>query len=169
MAVEAALRLRATAPGNVTNCYGPTQTTVMVTAMPLNDWHFETQPRAPIGRPLPNTLVCLVDDDLRLVPPGAVGEICVGGPGVARGYTRPADAFVPNPFAAGRLYRTGDRGRWLDGGVLDFVGRHDEQVKIRGFRIEPAEVRAAALSRCPPFTTRSSWPTAARTRWWPTS
>lgn len=146
MSAEAALRLRATAPGNVTNYYGPTETTVMVTAMPLKKWHYETQPRVPIGQPLPNTLIYVVDENGRLVPPGAVGEICVGGPGVARGCTQPTSAFVPNPFDEGRLYRTGDRGRWLDGELLDFVGRNDEQVKIRGFRIEPGEVRTALLA-----------------------
>jgi amino acid adenylation domain-containing protein len=146
MSAEAAVRLRATGAGRIANYYGPTETTVMVTAMPLEEWHSENQPRVPIGRPLPNSWIYVVDDDLRLVPPGVVGEICIGGPGVARGYTKPAPGFVPNPFGEGRLYRTGDRGRWLDGGVLDFAGRDDGQVKIRGFRVEPAEVRAALLA-----------------------
>ncbi|MFI1332888.1 amino acid adenylation domain-containing protein [Streptomyces sp. NPDC020845] len=131
---------------SVVNAYGPTETTVIVTGMPMDEWRPADQPRVPIGRPLPNTSVYVLDEHLRLVPPGVMGEICVGGPVVARGYVRPAPGFVPNPFGEGMLYRTGDRGRWLDGGLLDFAGRADDQVKIRGVRVEPAEVRAALLA-----------------------
>jgi len=143
---ESLKTLRARGITSVSNTYGPTETTVIVIGMPMNEWRPSDQPRVPIGHPLPNTSVYILDEHLRLVPPGVVGEICVGGPVVARGYARPEPGFVPNPFGEGMLYRTGDRGRWLDGGVLDFAGRTDDQVKIRGFRVEPAEVRAALLA-----------------------
>ncbi|MGI5255442.1 amino acid adenylation domain-containing protein [Actinacidiphila glaucinigra] len=146
MSSEAAARLRASGARHLTNFYGPTEITIMVTGMRLEEWHPARQPRVPIGRPLPNSSIYVVDDNLRLVPPGVVGEICIGGPGVARGYTQPLPGFLPNPYDEGRLYRTGDRGRWLDDGVVDFLGRNDGQVKIRGYRIEPAEVRTALLA-----------------------
>ncbi|MEW2121280.1 amino acid adenylation domain-containing protein [Streptomyces sp. NPDC005474] len=135
------------------NGYGPTEVTVYATA-------FETSAaerigaEVPIGRPVSNSHVVLLDDGLNLVPDGSVGEICVGGPGVARGYLgRPAETagrFVPDPYSTepgARLYRTGDRGQWLPDGNLRFLGRLDHQVKIRGFRIEPEEVRAALAAQ----------------------
>ncbi|MFG2881453.1 amino acid adenylation domain-containing protein [Streptomyces sp. NPDC048297] len=146
IAPEAVAAMRERGVRHVTNGYGPTETTIYATVMSLEDWPADAGPGLPIGRPTANTSVYVLDEQLRLLPPGAVGEICIGGVGVARGYTRPGNRFVPNPFDDGTLYRTGDRGRWLDGGVLDFAGRGDTQVKIRGFRVEPAEVRAALLS-----------------------
>ncbi|GLF95304.1 non-ribosomal peptide synthetase [Streptomyces yaizuensis] len=140
---EAVLALRARGIRRISNGYGPTETSVLVSGVPLDEW--QPAGRVPIGRPLPNTSLYVLDERLRPVPPGAVGEICVGGRVVARGYMRPSEAFVPDPFGPGTLYRTGDRGRWLDGGLLDFAGRADDQVKIRGHRVEPAEVRAALL------------------------
>jgi non-ribosomal peptide synthetase component F len=107
----------------------------------------------PFGRPIGNTRAHVVDAELRPLPIGVPGELLIGGDGVALGYLgRPeltAARFIPDPFAAtdgepgGRLYRTGDRVRWLPGGALDFLGRLDRQVKIRGYRVEPGEIEAA--------------------------
>ena len=106
----------------------------------------------PIGRPTPNTHLYLVDQQLRPVPVGVAGEICVGGAGVGRGYLRDPEltraAFVDHPFVPGaRFYRTGDLGRYRADGVIEFIGRRDFQVKIRGFRIELGEIEAR-LARC---------------------
>ncbi|HEX7238835.1 MAG TPA: amino acid adenylation domain-containing protein, partial [Longimicrobiaceae bacterium] len=103
----------------------------------------------PVGRALPNVRLYVLDAGRGLAPAGVVGELYVGGDGVARGYAgRPeltAGRFVPDPYgeAGARLYRTGDRVRWLSDGNLEFLGRMDHQVKVRGFRVEPAEVEAA--------------------------
>ncbi|MGV9743694.1 amino acid adenylation domain-containing protein [Rhodococcus zopfii] len=126
------------------NSYGPTETTIVVTAgAPL-------LPGDPItiGRPLDGVTAVVLDRRLNPVPVGFVGELYLGGPGLARGYWRrpgqTADRFVANPFDPGtRLYRTGDEVRWTDDHQLDFVGRSDFQVKIRGFRIELGEIDAA--------------------------
>jgi len=100
----------------------------------------------PIGTPTDNNRLYLLDGALELVPQGAVGELCVAGTGVGRGYVsdplRTAQAFVPNPFGAARLYRTGDLARRRSDGVLEYVGRIDHQVKIRGYRIELGEIEA---------------------------
>ncbi|QRO01822.1 amino acid adenylation domain-containing protein [Archangium violaceum] len=133
------------------NYYGPTEACLNTTALFTQDWRQYT--KVPIGPPVDNYRVYLVDEHLNLVPPGSVGEICVGGVGLARGYLgRPdlsADRFVPNPFASGeRMYRTGDLGRWLPDGKIDFLGRVDHQVKIRGFRVETAEIEVV-ISRMP--------------------
>ncbi|HST61431.1 MAG TPA: amino acid adenylation domain-containing protein, partial [Longimicrobium sp.] len=132
----------------VANVYGPTEnsslsTVCMVDALP------EDAASVPIGRPIVNSTVYVLDERMEPCPAGVPGELYVGGAGVARGYVgRPgltADRFVPDPFgpAGARLYRTGDRGRWLPEGEIEFLGRVDAQVKIRGFRIEPGEVEAA--------------------------
>ncbi|SAK77435.1 non-ribosomal peptide synthetase [Caballeronia temeraria] len=129
------------------NAYGPTETTVCATA-----W---CRPQAfdgytvPIGRPLANTRIYLLDAHGQLMPPGAVGELHIGGAGVARGYLNrlelTAERFLHDPFSetpGARMYRTGDLARWLPDGNIEFLGRNDHQVKIRGYRIELGEIEA---------------------------
>ena len=127
------------------NVYGPTECTVDATAAIVQ----ETVTEPIIGRPLHNVHIYLLDQNLKPVPIGVPGEICVGGVGLARGYfndaPRSAARFIPNPFGdlpGKRLYRTGDLGRYLPDGNIEFLGRVDSQVKIRGFRIELGEIEA---------------------------
>ncbi|HKV09683.1 MAG TPA: AMP-binding protein, partial [Thermoanaerobaculia bacterium] len=138
----------------VLNHYGPTETTVGVLTFPTWEEDGRRAATVPLGRPLPGVRAVLVDSRLRLAPPGAPGELLIGGPQVSRGYLgRPgltAERFLPDPFGAAgeRLYRTGDRVRALPGRSLEFLGRIDQQVKIRGIRVEPGEIEAA-LAACP--------------------
>ena len=131
----------------VFNMYGPTETTVWSTVHQLRTGAYET---VPIGKPVANTQVYVLDPCMEPVAVGVAGELYIGGAGLARGYlNRPdltAERFLPNPFSARAgecFYRTGDRVRWLPQGELEFLGRLDEQVKLRGHRIETGEVEAA--------------------------
>ncbi|MEV0177214.1 amino acid adenylation domain-containing protein [Streptomyces sp. NPDC050803] len=138
----------------VGNGYGPTEcTTFACVKREITD----TGGPIPIGTPIGDTTVHVVDSDLNLVPPGTPGELLIGGGGLARGYQgRPAltaATFVPNPFGPGRLYRTGDIVRWSPNGELEFLGRRDEQVKIRGHRVETGEIEAALTAH--PGVTRA--------------
>uniref|UniRef100_UPI0027DDC442 AMP-binding protein n=1 Tax=Streptomyces clavuligerus TaxID=1901 RepID=UPI0027DDC442 len=136
------------------NQYGPTEATVCATTHRTVDGR-EHPTRLPIGRPLPNVRVHLLDRALRRVPVGVVGEVYIGGMAPARGYrgnpAATAAAFPADPYGAhpgARMYRTGDLARLSPRGTLDFVGRADDQVKIRGNRVEPGEV-AAVLAAHP--------------------
>jgi acyl-coenzyme A synthetase/AMP-(fatty) acid ligase len=145
---------RTAVPQNLLNIYGPTEATAFATWYPASALEEDAR-NVPIGRPIANTQVYILDRRMRPVPIGVGGEIYIGGPGVALGYlNRPeltAARFVPDPFGSdpqGRLYRTGDLGRWRANGTIEYLGRNDQQVKIRGFRIELGEIEAH-LSRHP--------------------
>ncbi|WP_327195507.1 non-ribosomal peptide synthetase, partial [Paenibacillus alvei] len=140
-------QLREQTNASLYNMYGPTETTVWSTFEHLEDSEGE---KVSIGRPLANTQAYVLNAALQLQPIGAVGELCLGGAGVARGYwareelTR--EKFVDHPYLPGeRIYRTGDLARWLPDGRLEHLGRIDHQVKIRGYRIEPGEIEAHLL------------------------
>jgi amino acid adenylation domain-containing protein/non-ribosomal peptide synthase protein (TIGR01720 family) len=135
------------------NAYGPTECSDDVTHYVVRRPPPETAARVPIGRPIANTELYVLDANREPVPIGVAGELYVGGAGVGRGYLndpeRTREAFVRSPFAsASRLYRTGDKVRYLEDGNLEFLGRIDSQVKIRGFRIEPGEIEVV-LARHP--------------------
>ena len=143
------------ATGNVTNMYGPTETTIWSTTWPL---HGDLD-QIPIGTPIANTRVYVLDRNLEPMPPGVAGDLWIGGEGVVRGYhARPEltdERFVPDPFRGDgqRMYQTGDLARWQrcadgSGALLEFLGRADHQVKIRGYRIELGEIEAQ-LGRFP--------------------
>src|SRR6266568_4030991 len=133
-------------PFELVNNYGPTECTVVATSGRVRpDGNAKGLPT--IGRSIANTSIYILDENLREVPPGAEGELCIGGVGVARGYlNRPeltAEKFIADRFSlepGARLYRTGDLARYLDNGEIAYLGRVDEQIKILGYRIEPAEV-----------------------------
>ena len=144
--------LDATPQTQIINGYGPTETTTFATCHPIPRSLPEGTRTIPIGRPIRDTRVYVLDPNRELVAIGEVGELYIGGDGLARGYLgRPeltAERFVPDPLHPGeRLYRTGDLVRFLSDGSLDFVGRADTQVKIRGYRIELGEIEAALTSQ----------------------
>jgi amino acid adenylation domain-containing protein len=129
------------------NTYGPTETSICATAFEPKYTGEPIPENIPIGRPLANVQVYLLDSSLNPVPVGVDGELHVGGVGVARGYlNRPeltAEKFIRDPFSSNpeaRLYKTGDRARYLPSGDIEFLGRVDDQIKIRGFRVEPVEI-----------------------------
>jgi amino acid adenylation domain-containing protein len=130
------------------NSYGPTEATITASYFvpePQKNWISSST--VPIGRPIANVELYVLDQSLEPVPIGVAGELYIGGAGLARGYhrqpARTADKFIPNPFGREpglRLYRTGDRVRRMADGNVEFLGRYDDQIKIRGFRVEPAEI-----------------------------
>lgn len=151
---EWAQQLRGDLPegGELYNHYGPTETTVG--SLVFQEWTAEDRHLAltPLGRPLANTRVYVLDNHMQVVPSGIVGELYIAGAGLARGYfaqpDRTAERFLPDLFASepgSRMYKTGDLVRYQSAGNLEFVGRNDEQVKIRGYRIEPGEIEAILL------------------------
>jgi amino acid adenylation domain-containing protein len=132
------------------NGYGPTETTIGAAMM---DCTGIRSSHPPIGRPLPNVRIYILDGSLQPVPVGVTGELYIGGTGVSRGYLHlpalTAEKFLPDPFAENpgeRMYRSGDLGRFLPDGTIEFVGRADNQVKIRGYRVEPEEIEHVLAS-----------------------
>jgi amino acid adenylation domain-containing protein len=128
------------------NAYGPTESAVCASLRVCDERGHRVPP---IGRPIANTRIYVVDEMMRLAPVGVAGELCIGGIGLARGYVNSpeltGDKFVPDPFNGARgerLYRTGDLARYLPNGEIEFLGRIDRQVKLRGYRIEPLEIEA---------------------------
>jgi amino acid adenylation domain-containing protein len=128
------------------NNYGPTETTVVSTTFNVN----ESSKNYPIGRPIYNTQIYILNESLNLLPLGIIGEMYIGGDGLARGYFNQEELtnekFITNPFNEGEIiYKTGDLARWLPDGNIEFVGRKDDQVKVRGYRIELGEIEHALL------------------------
>ena len=149
LALELCLQLRASLGIRIANLYGPTEATIdaAVWVCPANE--DDDPPLIPLGRPISNTRIYILDGHGEPVPIGVAGEIYIGGAGVARGYLNQpeltAERFLADPFAGeadARMYKTGDLGRYLPDGTIEFLGRNDFQVKIRGFRIEPGEIEA---------------------------
>jgi acyl-coenzyme A synthetase/AMP-(fatty) acid ligase len=140
--------LSANPPGHLVNGYGPTETTTFAVTHDIQKVE-EGAKNIPIGRPIGNTQVYILDAEGEPVPVGVAGELYIGGAGVAQGYlNRPeltAERFVPNPFSkrlGARLYKTGDVARWLKEGAVEFLGRNDQQIKVRGYRVELGEIEA---------------------------
>ena len=134
--------------GQIINTYGPTECTINNTYYVIDK--NDPYPFVPIGKPVANNQIYITSRDLELLPVKISGEICIAGDSVSRGYIhdneKTAINFVDNPFGEGKLYRTGDMGRWLEDGNIEILGRVDEQVKIRGYRIELGEIKSALLS-----------------------
>ncbi len=137
-------------PGKILNGYGHTETTTFASTHNIVAVEDDAI-SIPIGNPIANTQIYILDGHLQPVPIGVAGEIYIGGAGVARGYlgraALTAERFVADPYGQGRLYKTGDLGRWLPDGSIEYLGRNDFQVKVRGFRIELGEVEAQ-LAKC---------------------
>ncbi|PRO40487.1 non-ribosomal peptide synthetase [Bacillus sp. LLTC93] len=137
-------------PEGLLNGYGPTENTTFSCVHHIRALD-DGQATVPIGQPITYSQAYVLDDQLQPVPQGVIGEIYVGGTGLALGYLgdeeKTAQSFIPHPFQEGaRLYKTGDMGRWLSNGIIDCLGRIDHQVKIRGHRVECGEIEAAMLS-----------------------
>ncbi|RKD31341.1 non-ribosomal peptide synthetase [Lacrimispora algidixylanolytica] len=135
----------------VANIYGPTECCVDTTIYQVERNNIDQLTKVPIGKPLPNTIVYLLDKYENMVPEGGVGEICISGDGVGNGYLNSSKStekkFIKNPYVENQiLYKTGDLGRWLPDGNIDFLGRIDNQVKIRGCRIELGEIENKILN-----------------------
>jgi len=142
-------RIRESGTCAVINHYGPTEATVGCCSFAVseNDVSVWSPATVPIGKPIANDQIYIVDSRMQAVPPGVAGELCIGGTGLAKGYLnqpqQTTERFVANPFVKDALvYRTGDLARFLPDGNVEFMGRIDHQVKIRGFRVEPAEIEA---------------------------
>ena len=134
------------------NEYGPTESVVGCCCFEIEGLSTRPSDAVPIGRPIANVQIYLLDENFEPVPVGVLGEIYIGGAGLARGYiglsALTAEKFVPDPFsgrAGARLYKTGDLARYLADGTIEYVGRSDDQLKIRGFRVELEEIRAVLL------------------------
>jgi len=145
--VDLAEQMRDAIAGELHNMYGPTETTVWSTTYQIARGQ-GVSGGVPVGRPIANTQIYILDRSSQPVPIGVPGELYIGGDGLARGYWRHPELtgrkFIPHPFAEGpRLYRTGDAARWRSDGVIEFLGRLDHQVKIRGHRIELGEIEVA--------------------------
>ncbi|WP_394179960.1 amino acid adenylation domain-containing protein [Marinomonas posidonica] len=130
----------------VMNLYGPTETTIWSSVMPLE--HEQDLQSPPIGRPIFNTQMYVLDKTMQPVPVGVTGDLYIAGHGLALGYyKRPdltAERFIDHPFTSGeKVYITGDKARWREDGILEYLGREDNQVKIRGFRIETGDIESA--------------------------
>jgi amino acid adenylation domain-containing protein len=138
--------------GDYFNAYGPTESSICATIFKWDNAAISPGSYVPIGRPIANTFIYILDNRLALVPEGVVGEICIGGAGLARGYLNNPELtgmkFIQNPFKVGeRLYKTGDMGKWLADGNIEFTGRSDSQVKINGYRIELEEIEQVLLKK----------------------
>ncbi|MCW3465950.1 non-ribosomal peptide synthetase [Chitinophaga nivalis] len=148
---EAAVAAHAAAiaqQGTYYNAYGPTEASICATVFTIAAGTHLTEEPIPVGTPIPNTQLYILDPHMNLVPPGITGEIYIGGAGLAKGYLNQAaltaERFVPNPFHKGdRIYKTGDLGKWSESGNIVYIGRNDDQVKIRGYRVELAEIESA--------------------------
>jgi amino acid adenylation domain-containing protein len=142
--------LEAGPPRRLINGYGPTETTTFAAYFDCTPGNLAGLDRIPVGFPLQDTALHVLDEDLSPVPPGETGELCIGGPGVALGYLGRADLtaqrFVTDTATGDRLYRTGDLARQLPSGAVELLGRADRQVKLRGFRIELEEIEQAAMA-----------------------
>ncbi|MEM0578415.1 amino acid adenylation domain-containing protein [Flavobacterium polysaccharolyticum] len=137
--------------GTYYNAYGPTETSVCGTIFKMPEGNTLAYRNIPIGKPISNAKIYILDKYNNLVPTGVVGEICIGGTGVARGYLNreelTSQRFIDNPFeGSGKLYKTGDLGKWTKEGNILYEGRNDEQVKIRGYRIELSAIEQQLLA-----------------------
>lgn len=136
--------------GTYYNAYGPTEVGICGSIIKITDIDSLTSTTIPIGKPIANTSVFILNELDKIQPLGTVGEICIGGAGLSRGYLNrlelTSEKFIANPFIEGEyLYKTGDLGKWLPDGNIEYIGRKDEQVKIRGHRIELGEVESQLL------------------------